>query len=215
MTDFLGFRTGVPFLVLPEMGAASAFFGLPLFLTGDESRASLSGMLVVWLAAAASDFLGLPLFLVGDATPSSVAGSVSDFLGLPRLLTGDDPLASFNGMVVVIVVIRVERAPVGESRLFSSCEKPLSGSTVTLMRQGDEPAALGVVMVMDLEGEPFARSGISRKGSDRWTLGESCVKGWAAARLAERRVAALLAGELVTNVNGSGEEDILREICRV
>lgn len=82
------------------------------------------------------------------------------------------------------------------------------------MRQGEEPEALGVVMVIDLEGDPWLRSGISRKGSERCTLGDNCDKGFAW-RLAERRVAALLVGELVMKLNGSGEEDIAKRLCDV
>ena len=76
--------------------------------------------------------------------------AISDFLGRPRgRLTGEDMSWSFNGTVVVLVL--VTRFTDGDSAFSSSI--PGSAWTVTLMRQGLAPGPFGVLMIIDFDGD--------------------------------------------------------------
>ena len=131
-------------------GNCTFFLGRPLrFLGGTSVSTSAAldspvSMLVSGDLDRAALLTGVPFRFGFGVAPTS------DFLGRPRgRLTGDDASWSFNGTVVVFVL--VTRFTDGDSAFTSSL--PGSAWTVTLMRQGLAPPARGVLMIIDLVGE--------------------------------------------------------------
>lgn len=135
--------------------------------------------------------MGVPLRFALGVDPTS------DFLGRPRgRLTGDEASGSFNGTVVVFVLVTLFTD--GDS----ACSPSSSGSawTVTLMRQGLAPFPRGVLNVMDLDGDENIISEASSRL--RCLLGELGTMGFLGVGL--RRAEAMLSSKDMAR--GSGLE---------
>lgn len=140
-----------------SLDGSTLFLGRPLRFLGGMSVSTSAALesppptILVGELNCAGLLIGVPLRFGFGVDP------VSDFLGRPRgRLTGEDASGSFNGTVVVLVLVT----------LFTdgdSAFSPSSGSawTVTLMRQGLAPLPRGVLMIMDLDGDEKTISDVS------------------------------------------------------